>query len=560
MSRRVRPHSLLGSTVVVALAAPLNAGHAQDIVLEPIMITAPSPIMSGFQMGGRGDIPAGLLVIPEGTFAPLTFVPRYEIERSTGRTLGDMLADKPGISSSSFAPGAASRPVIRGLDNFRVRIQENGIGAHDVSALGEDHAVPIDPLSADQVEVIRGPATLRYGSQAIGGVVSAVNNRVPTFIPENGIAVRSTSAASSVNRGFQNATQLDAGAGNAAIHADFFKQHAEDYRIPFDFRVGSRVQRNSAADSSGQSLGGSYIFENGYAGIAYTHFQSLYQVPGIVSAERHTRIDLNQDKVVSKGEIRPPGSGIEAIRFWLGASNYRHNELALDEDRIDGVRATFKNQEQEARVEAQHVPVPTALGQLSGAIGGQFGHSSIGTSGEAGGLLAPTQSRSVATYVFEELKFTDATKLQAAARVGKVRGTARDFPGDFLPTFVLVPDPADPAADPLALFVDPADAKRIRHFTPVSASLGLWQRLPWNLVATINGQYVERAPEAPELYSRGAHDAPGTFEIGNPNLKKEVARSLEVGVKRAVGPVRFDASAYYTKYAGFIFKRLTGIR
>jgi len=562
MFRGIHFRALLSSTTLVAFGTLAQSGHAQEVVLEPIMITAPSPIMPGFQMGGRAVIPAGLLVIPEGTFAPLTFVPRYEIERSTGRTLGDMLADKPGISSSSFAPGAASRPVIRGLDNFRVRIQENGIGAHDVSALGEDHAVPIDPLSADQIEVIRGPATLRYGSQAIGGVVSASNNRVPTFIPENGIAVRSTSAASSVNRGFQNATQLDAGAGNAAIHADFFKQHAEDYRIPFDFRVGSRVQRNSAADSSGQSLGGSYIFENGYAGIAYTHFQSLYQVPGIVSAERRTRIDLNQDKVVSKGEIRTPGSGVEAIRFWLGASNYRHHELAVGEEGIDGVRATFKNQEQEARVEAQHVPITTALGQLSGAVGGQFGHSGIGTSGEAGGLLAPTQSRAAATYVFEELKFTDATKLQAAARVGKVRvgGTARDFPSDFLPTFVLVPDPADPAADPLALFVDPADAKRIRHFTPVSASLGLWQRLPWDLVATVNGQYVERAPEAPELFSRGAHDAPGTFEIGNPNLKKEVARSLEVGVKRAVGPVRFDASAYYTKYAGFIFKRLTGIR
>jgi iron complex outermembrane recepter protein len=559
MPRHTRARPFLG-TMLIAIVALGGGGHAQDVVLPPIMVTAPSPITPGFQTGGRGDVPMGQLVIPEGTFAPLTFVPKNEIERSSSpaKTLGDMLADKPGISSSSFAPGAASRPVIRGLDNFRVRIQENGIGAQDVSTLGEDHAVPIDPLAADRVEVIRGPATLRYGSQAIGGVVSAENNRVPTFIPENGIAVRSTLGMASVDHGFQNGTQLDAGFGNAAIHADFFKKRADDYRIPFDVRVGSRVQLNSAHDSSGEALGGSYIFENGYAGIAYSHFQSLYQIPGIESSARFTRIDLNQDKVVSKGEIRPPASGIEAIRFWLGASNYKHNELGLDDDGMDGVRATFKNQQQEARVEAQHVPVPTALGVLNGAVGIQYGHRSIGTSGEAGGLLAPTQSNGAATYVFEELRFTDATKLQAAARIEKVRvgGVARDFPSDFLPAFV--PDPADPTADPL--FVDPADSKRVRHFTPMSASLGFWQKLPYDLIATINGQYVERAPEAPELFSRGAHDAPGTFEIGNPNLKMEVARSVEIGLKRATGPVRFDASAYYTKYSGFIFKRSTGIR
>ena len=96
---------------------------------------------------------------------------------------------KPGITSSTYAPGA-SRPVIRGLDNFRVRIQENGVGSHDLSDLGEDHGVPIDPLSADQIEVIRGPATLRYGSQAIGGVVSVTNNRIPTARIPNGFSAR----------------------------------------------------------------------------------------------------------------------------------------------------------------------------------------------------------------------------------------------------------------------------------------------------------------------------------------------------------------------------------
>ena len=128
-------------------------------------------------------------------------MPSAEIQRSTGATLGDVLQSKPGITSSGFAPGAASRPVVRGLDNYRVRIQENGLGVNDVSDLSDDHAVPIDPLSARQVEVIRGPATLRYGSRAIGGVVNVDNNRIPTSIPPRGFAGEVKGALTSVDSG-----------------------------------------------------------------------------------------------------------------------------------------------------------------------------------------------------------------------------------------------------------------------------------------------------------------------------------------------------------------------
>jgi iron complex outermembrane recepter protein len=116
-----------------------------------------------------------------------------------------VLQSKPGITSSGFAPGAASRPVVRGLDNYRVRIQENGLGVNDVSDLSDDHAVPIDPLSARQVEVIRGPATLRYGSQAIGGVVNVDNNRIPTFISPRGFAGEVKGALTSVDSGAEGA-------------------------------------------------------------------------------------------------------------------------------------------------------------------------------------------------------------------------------------------------------------------------------------------------------------------------------------------------------------------
>ena len=164
-------------------------------------------------------------------FVPLTLVPEREIVATPGANLADSLQYRPGIAGSTFTPGA-NRPVIRGLDNYRVRVQENGIGSHDVSALSEDHAVPIDPFAADQIEVVRGPATLRYGSQAIGGVVSASNDRIPEFIPRRGFTATTKGGLSSVDDGADGAFKVTAGAGNFAVHADAFKRHAGDYDTP----------------------------------------------------------------------------------------------------------------------------------------------------------------------------------------------------------------------------------------------------------------------------------------------------------------------------------------
>ena len=167
--------------VLIAFAAP---SHAQTVLPE-LTITAPSPIQ-GTGTGGNDGLQGTLPIITD-QFATTTVVPNDELRRSGGATLGDLLFSRPGITGSSFAPGASSRPVIRGLDVNRVRMQENGIGANGASDLGEDHFVPVDPLTSDQVEVIRGPATLRFGSQAIGGVVETSNNRIPTVIPSRGI-------------------------------------------------------------------------------------------------------------------------------------------------------------------------------------------------------------------------------------------------------------------------------------------------------------------------------------------------------------------------------------
>ena len=240
-------------------------------------------------------------------FATVTVVPKEEIQRSPGSTLGDVLFSKPGITGSSFAPGASSRPIIRGLDVNRVGIVDNGIGGGGASDLGEDHFVPVNPLAADQIEVIRGPATLRYGSQSIGGVVSSTNNRIPDALPcgpfsplrpAPGITRRrpqagparlhqrrGTGSCIEVDNGREGGVLFDTGAGNFAFHGDTFGRQTDNYRVPsYPYLVApdpaelpfatqpsgfNGRQPNSWTRSNEFSVGGSYLFFGGFAGIAY---------------------------------------------------------------------------------------------------------------------------------------------------------------------------------------------------------------------------------------------------------------------------------------------------
>src|SRR5947209_4652320 len=348
----------------------------------------------------------GILPIVTDQFATVTVVPNEEIRRQGGATLGDLLFSKPGITGSQFAPGASSRPIIRGLDLNRVGIVENGLPAGGASDLGEDHFVPIDPLATNQIEVIRGPAALRYGATSIGGVVAGINNRIPDAPPGCPAApfqayaypvkaplanvgstacttVETRTAVSSVDRGVEGGILMDAGGGNFAVHAVAYGRKAGDYNVPsypylFDpTKPFNGRQPNSAAQAEGASVGGSYIFEGGFIGAAITQNDSLYRIPGIEGADHQTRIDAHQTKLAARGEYRPDAAAIDAIRFWAGATDYRHNEIGLA-DPADlsslGVRQSFTNREQEARLEVQLMPFNARLATVTTAFGLPGGH------------------------------------------------------------------------------------------------------------------------------------------------------------------------------------------
>lgn len=606
--------ALLSGCSLAAILCVATAARADDRApsagtdLPAVTVTAPSPIRARKPVvpkpraatrtaggGHRERAPAqqaadasaapapaapqpGVLPIVTDQFATVTVVPNEEIRRSGASTLGDLLFAKPGITGSTFAPGASSRPIIRGLDVNRVGIVENGVGSGGASDLGEDHFVPVDPLSSDQIEVVRGPAALRYGSTSIGGVVSATNNRIPQAMPvcaqpfqTYGVPVQAPTLGapcvtaetrtsfSSVDRGVDGAVLVDGGAGNVAVHADAYGRKAGDYAIPgypylFDTsRPVSGRQPNSSSQSEGASLGGSYFFDGGFVGAALTQTNALYRIPGIDGADHHTRIDGRQTKLATKGEYRPDTAIIDAIRFWASATDYKHDEIGWADPAdatTDGVRQTFKNREQEARVEVQLAPFNLRFASLTTALGVQAGHQELSASSPDdptsvfNGLFGPNTNNRVAGYVFNELAFTPTTKAQVAARIEHValQGATPDFPADYLPDGT-----------------PQANIGRNPSYTPKSASVGLLQNLPGELVASVTAQYVERAPKAAELFSRGAHDATGTFDIGNSNLKIETAKTVEVGLRKATGPFRFEATAYYTHFDNFIYRRLTGV-
>jgi iron complex outermembrane recepter protein len=481
----------------------------------------------------------------------LDIVTSNQIQASPAQSLGNLLFTTPGATSAGLSP-AASRPVLRGLDDFRVRVQENGIGALDVSDYGQDHGVPIDPLAVQKIEIYRGPEALRFGSQAVGGVVEATNNRIPFAAPLGGWQAQILGATTTVDRGLEGGVLFDAGSRDFAFHADVYGRRGSDYFIPsYPYLFPSDPapafngkQPNSSFHSEGQAVGGSYLFDGGYVGAAISRFSTLYHIPTMEGAATNGRIALEQVKYTSKGEFRPQTSAIDVVRFWAGAVEYHHDELGIGDFGLDGIQATFNNHAQEARSEIQFMPLATPLGALTSTVGAQFDHQQIDTSGAAGGLLGSARTNRGAAYFLNELWFTDTLRSLLAGRIENVRldGTSGIFPP------ALVPPPDNPALSLQAL-----------GFTPASISFKVLKDLPSWMVASATVQRVQRSPSALELFAHGAHDASGTFDIGDPTLKIETANSAELGLRRWLGDFRFDGKVFYTYYNNFIFRQATGI-
>lgn len=490
-------------------ASPSHAAGAVD--LQPQVITA-NPLGSA-------------------QFAsPATVLEGDDLTLQQQGSLGETLNKQPGVSSSYFGPGA-SRPIIRGLDGDRIRILRNGVGALDASSLSYDHAVPLDPVNVDRIEIVRGPAALLYGGSAIGGVVNTFDNRIPTEAIE-GIHGAGELRYGGADTTRSSAGKLEAGNGQFALHIDASSREFNDLRIPGYART--RDERaaepgddkkhrlsNSDGRQDGGAVGGSYTWDDGYAGVSYSNYDSNYGSP----AEDAVRIRMEQEHYAFASEIRNLSGPFTSVKLDAGYTEYEHREIEDGE-----VGTTFKNKGYEARVEARHQPI----GPIEGVIGAQVTRSEFSALGEEA-FVPQTDTDAGALFILEELQATERLKLSLGARIEHTT--------------------VDPDAKGNERF---ANADNASSFTAGSLSSGAVYTLTpiWSLAATLG--YTERAPTFYELYANGAHVATGTFERGDAGLSKEKAVSSDLALRFDNGTHKGSVGVFYSHFSNYIGLLSTG--
>ncbi len=434
---------------------------------------------------------------------PATVLAGDELVEQLDQSLGRTLAGEPGISSADFGVGVG-RPVIRGLSGARVRVQENGLGTADVSTLSVDHAVSIDPYSAEKIEVLKGPATLLYGSGAIGGVVNVVTDRIPRFAPdeltgEAGLVLGDSTVDERLLR-----LDVTGGVGDIGWNLRGLKRATDDYRADDSRRI-----ENSATDTESYSAGTSWTGDWGYIGVAASHYDRVYGIPG-----ESAQIRLDQDRYDLRGEIFDPFPGFERMEISAAYTDYLHSE-----GEAGNPEAFFDNSATEARVALEHVPVAG----WRGIFGLQAFDREFEAYGEEDSFVPPTDTQSVALFALEERPLGRWT-LQAGARVEhQTQDTTQGLPD-------------------------------VDH-TPVSLSLGARRPFARDYAFTVSAGRYERAPAAEELYSFGPHEATQTFERGDADFGVETARSINIGLSKIEGRLRWDTDVFYTDYEDFVYQQ-----
>ncbi len=489
--------ALLPTCALAEGAAPADAAPPGPSTGPDIVVTA-SPIGHD-----RDDTPAIAVKVNA-----------EDILHQGGASIADALARVPGISATGFATGA-SRPIIRGMDATRVRILEDGTSASDVSDIGPDHGIPIDPLAARSIEVVRGAGTLRYGSQAIGGVVNVLNNRVPTQLPSAPLSAEVNGTYGSVSNMWQDAGLVDAAIGHLALHADGFARDAGNYDTPLG------VQQNSFFRGYGGSVGGSYFFgaDNGsHVGAAITQYDAKYGIPSDT-----TYIDMRQTKVMTRASIALGDGLLSRLNLDGSYANYAH-----DEKEPDGtIDTTFHNKEYNGRAEL----LLNRIGFIdNSALGFEYQHRDFSAVGDDSSYLFPATMQSFAGYLFTDTRIGDRLHVEASGRLENVR-----------------------------LQGTPASNVMTRpEYTPLSGAIGALYQLTPAVKLGVTFSSTGRAPALTELFARGGHDGPNTFETGDPTLKIERANSLEGTLRIRSGPFRFDGSVYSSWFHNYIYGDLTG--
>lgn len=434
------------------------------------------------------------------------------LDENRAASLGETISSLPGVQSSNFGPGVG-RPVLRGMDGPRVAVLSGGLASADVSTVSQDHSPAVEAFLADQIEVLKGPSTLLYGSGAIGGIVNIVDGRIAEQPIDNGFSGRAEMRFDTVNDGNSDMFRVDGGNDRFAVHADGVYRNNKDYDTPHG------KQANTFIDTKTGALGASLLGDWGFVGASASRFEDDYGNPGepgdLSIGERGVWIRMRQDRYDLKGGLTQPWGEGSSLRYSLGHTDYEHVEFEGDEP-----GTTFTKKADEGRVEAAFA----WGGGWSGAVGAQASDATFAAVGEE--------------------SFVPETTTRAAGVFGVARKQWSDFQLDLGARFDSVK--ADPVTGPA------------RDFKPVSLSVAGGWKLDERWKLTANLDHAERAPAEEELFSNGPHLATLAYEVGNANLGEEKANQLELGLQYKSDWMDAKASAYYNRFDDFIYLVDTG--
>ncbi|WP_313332473.1 TonB-dependent receptor [Sphingobium yanoikuyae] len=535
----------------LAVLGVSTAAHAQ---------TASDDAADGYHQAARTDIiVTGILPTRrQDMLSSVAVVEGKDLTQAIRPSIGETLEHQPGVSATSFGP-SASRPVLRGLQGERVKMLTNSLSTVDVSNTSVDHAVVVNPLLAERIEVLRGPQSLLYGSSAIGGVVNVIDKRIPTAIPDEPVHVDAIGTYGSAADERSGAASVDVPlSGGWVAHADGSYLKSDDVRIgghaltpalrdqalassllpaedseeAIDFAGNAAVKGklpNSAAKTWTAGGGIAYIGDTGNIGISYDHYDSLYGVPIRFATQpgdeqEAPRLSMKQDSVNLRTEVNGDGNVLDKVSLRLGYADYTHAELEED----GSVGTAFFSKGMEARLEltqAKH-------GAWRGATGVQLFNRDFNVIGEEA-FLPKNSTTQVGVFTLQQLDY-GALKFELGGRYEHTSLTA------------------NPPEDQEQFFAGK------RSFDAFSGSVGASYGLTDSWRIGLNLSHTERAPAAEELFANGPHAGTQAYEVGNPDFNLEKANSVEAILRGSGDNYSFEASAYHTWFSNFIYEDLTG--
>ncbi|WP_130804416.1 zinc piracy TonB-dependent receptor ZnuD [Acinetobacter ihumii] len=451
-----------------------------------------------------------------------------------GTTIGNALDGQAGIYSAQYT-GGVSRPVIRGQDGARVKITQNGGDPLDVSSVSPDHAVTVDPNSADQIEVLRGPETLMYGAGSVGGLVNIIDHKIPSKMPDQGYEGRIGARYNTGDDGVVYSGETTIGLGRQiALNVGGLKRDANDYILPRDLQTDARREDSTFAKSNDYHAGLSWIYDRGYTGIAYSERHDKYGIPGDVDSDwepdqnmmltipaQHedegeeggsSWINLKQKRYDFKTQLDEPFAGFSRFTAQANHTSYQHAEM-------DGDTAAtlFRSQGTDGRIVLDNHPW---LG-WNGQMGAQYTQQKLTIDGEEA-LMAPTDTKRYSLFAVQAKPvgaFTTTLSTRIDHQQSKVDSDQKNFNGTAYSV----------------------------------AGETAWEFLPDQKIS-LDASHQERLPMAQELYSNGGlHGPTKSFEFGNDQLSKEKSNNLSLGFHANQDALQYNVSVYHNWFDDFIY-------